>query len=80
MAGVFIYPNPASSALFIQLPFLPGKTDYFEIENSMGQRILTGMLQNQKTETDISNLTNGVYMLKVYTKQGVILKKMVKQQ
>ena len=60
-----IYPNPAKEILYIKLPDLEKNSKFnFEICNSQGQVVLS--LQNKVSldKIDISNLSDGIYLLK----------------
>ncbi len=66
--SVFIYPNPASEALFIGAKtgtLLKG----YSIQNILGQRIREGIPQG-RLAIDVSDLTNGTYFLKINTNKG----------
>lgn len=70
--SVRIYPNPAQNILHIESENTIKKVSVF---NMVGQNIL-----NTNEETlNISNLTNGIYMLKVETDKGTVTKKFIKR-
>lgn len=72
---VKIYPNPAKDNIIIE-----GATKgTLEILNSQGQIIKHLNISDNKTSIDISKLTIGVYSLKIITKQGIIIKKLLKE-
>jgi hypothetical protein len=61
-----VYPNPAKEILYIKLPDLEKNSKFnYEICNSQGQVVLS--LQNKVSldKIDISNLSDGIYLLKV---------------
>jgi hypothetical protein len=61
-----VYPNPAKEILYIKLPDVEKNSNYnYEICNSQGQVVLS--LQNKVAldKIDISNLSDGIYLLKV---------------
>lgn len=70
-----IYPNPTSSLLHLKSQ----NTQIFEIEifNALGQSIKR--FKNNFDTLNISELPNGMYILKLYTDLGIINKKIVKQ-
>jgi PKD repeat protein len=71
-----VYPNPSQNTLNI---VDNGQTwNSFIILNALGQELKIGLLNNQQT-IDISNLTNGVYWLKVEEKQSTQVIKFVKK-
>ncbi len=63
--NVFIYPNPATNLLNIKLLGNLEKGKY-EIQNSLGQSILHGDLNNSSINSvDISKLFSGVYFIQL---------------
>ncbi|PHR10804.1 MAG: hypothetical protein COA40_13180 [Aequorivita sp.] len=68
-----IYPNPASHFLTIK-----SKVDNynFNIYNSLGQHVNATLSENK---IDISNLSSGIYFLKIETETGSATKKFIKQ-
>jgi hypothetical protein len=63
--NVFIYPNPATNLLNIKLLGNLEKGKY-EIQNSLGQSILQGDLNNSGINSvDISRLVSGVYFIQL---------------
>ncbi|TRZ75264.1 MAG: T9SS C-terminal target domain-containing protein [Bacteroidetes bacterium] len=73
-----IYPNPANNKIAIE-------TDQFSdqgtlsVTNIHGQEILTQKIEGIKTEVQISNLTSGVYFVKIYSDKGISIGKFVKE-
>jgi len=69
-----IYPNPVKNELFIDSDFPVTKTEVYT---------LTGALllseSNAGNKLNVSALAQGVYMLKIYTDSGVMVKKLVKE-
>jgi len=65
-----IYPNPASDHVMIELP---GTTAALIISNTMGEAVLKlpGPLEG-KIELDVSNLSGGIYFLKLHSAQRVL--------
>ena len=60
-----VFPNPAKEILYIILPDLENNSKFnYEICNSQGQVVLS--LQNKVAldKIDISNLSDGIYLLK----------------
>jgi hypothetical protein len=58
-----IYPNPASSQLFIESKIL--KDTEFNIINLLGEKIVSGSLNSQIGIIDISSLAPNIYFLRV---------------
>lgn len=69
-----VYPNPATSVLYISLP---GKAAY-QLHNVIGRNMITGSFSGH-VQVNISHLPAGVYMLKVNSPSGVAIQKILKQ-
>jgi hypothetical protein len=63
-----VYPNPANSVLFVRLPQCDSptadKTEY-RITNLMGQALLSGRIDAENQQIDISALPAGMYFISV---------------
>ena len=58
-----VYPNPASSQLFIESENLE---DYeFNIINLLGKKVASGRINGQTETVDISSLPPNVYILRI---------------
>lgn len=68
-----IYPNPASQFLTIKTK---AENYNFNIYNSFGQHVNATLSENR---IDISNLSSGIYFLKIETETGSATKKFMKQ-
>ncbi len=73
---VKIYPNPTSNYLFIELPTV--NNDLYSIYDINGRLLLKGDLASENNRIDISKLNSGVYILKVSTLRGEVLKRILK--
>ena len=72
-ANITIYPNPTSSRLSIQSPLAIEKV---EVYNLLGQITMTV----KTAELNVSNLSNGMYIVKIFQENDVIsTKRFVKQ-
>ena len=71
---MIVYPNPVSNVLKI-------KTDeeiqQISIFNMNGSLVKT--LNNNVNSIDLTHLNRGIYLVKVYTKHGIITKKIIKK-
>ncbi|MFH0867511.1 MAG: right-handed parallel beta-helix repeat-containing protein [Bacteroidota bacterium] len=74
----YIYPNPASDIITIESPII-NKSDMVSICNIQGQILLQQSMQQEKMEIDIRTLAKGLYFLRVENKDGIILKKFMKE-
>jgi ligand-binding sensor domain-containing protein len=69
------YPNPAHTSLTIELGELPANKTTLTITDVLGKEVLKTNLQLLSTDLNISHLKSGVYMLSVYSAQGVFTQK-----
>ncbi len=77
--NVAIYPNPASSYIFLETKM---DVDQVEIFSNMGvlcKIIGERDLSEAKTKVDISDLSSGIYFVKIISGQNSSVKKLVKQ-
>ena len=75
--SVVIYPNPAQDKLKVKMdmPF-----DNVEITNLLGQVIYTtAILDAQELEIDVVSYRPGVYMIRLQSEQGIVVKKFIKE-
>lgn len=70
---VKIYPNPATTELFIGFN---GVIDYVRVYNLQGQQVLNA---NNMNSVDVSSLTPGMYMVTVGSQNQQITKKFIKK-
>lgn len=75
---VRIFPNPVNDYLNIDLP-LHCSNNYIEIENVYGTFIENYRIVNNQNTLDVRNLPKGIYIVKIDTKNGVAIKKLIKQ-
>ena len=77
-----IYPNPAREQLFLSIKEAQGSYD-MEVFTINGQRVIQQQAAtNSKTLTttlDVSALSSGIYLLRIKTQQGLVVKKFVIQ-
>ena len=82
--AVNIYPNPASDKLTIDVSFVKGDVLNIEISNIAGQVVLTRQLNDfngsVKQQIDITDLTKGVFLVKVYAEDMTTTKRLVVQK
>lgn len=69
---VKIFPNPANSILNINANSNISKV---EVYNLLGQNVMTVSVNDINTNINTSNLTAGMYMLKLHTDNGVVNQK-----
>lgn len=77
--SVSISPNPTSGVLNITFSTIPQNTK-IEVYNSIGALVLTETLSNKYSTINTSQLSNGMYMIKVLENNRIItVQKIVKQ-
>ena len=76
ISSIACYPNP-SSGVFIINGFNQNENCNLEVFTLNGKLIYQRQNVNSQTEVDISNETNGVYLLKVTSNEKVVTKKIV---
>lgn len=69
-----ISPNPATQHLTIQGD---SKITSYEVHNSAGRKLLQGQLRERRI--DISGLDAGLYVLRLFTGEGIASKKFIKK-
>jgi len=72
--NILVYPNPAKDELFIKSD---SQIKKIEIYSSSGALQLSD--NNFNGKISISNLFQGIYMVKIYTDNGLVIKKVVKE-
>ncbi len=75
LMNVKMYPNPANDHILIE-GVTKGK---IEVLNLQGQVIGCVNIADQKTSVNLSDLTGGVYSIKITTRDGSVVKKLLKQ-
>jgi VCBS repeat-containing protein len=73
-SSVVLYPNPATSKVLIELSN-DLELDKIELYNYLGQQV--GIFKDSVFSID--NLPSGTYLTKVFTGNGVVIKKFIKQ-
>lgn len=73
-SSVFIYPNPASEVLHINMP-ADLILERVDIYNNLGQKIMS----NNTTRFPIAVLPSGVTLVSIHTSEGVFHKKFIKK-
>ncbi|MEM8889431.1 MAG: kelch repeat-containing protein [Bacteroidota bacterium] len=63
-----LFPNPTQDKLTLKQDFT--QDGFWEIRNTLGQRVKFGIVENSKQEISIRGLDNGVYILSLYKLEG----------
>jgi hypothetical protein len=77
----FVYPNPFSDKIIINLKENVGKPISFSLFNSLGSKILEENILSSNSNTEIeipAELISGVYTYRIITSQGTITGKLMK--
>ncbi len=74
-AQITLYPNPITDKLSVNSSIL--SIQQLEIYNVLGKRLITAI---NKTTLHLSRLATGIYLLKISTDKGVVIKKFIKNK
>lgn len=75
---ITLYPNPANDHLTISTEDAAEISGSIFILNTAGIVVYSGVFNNNSADIDISELSSGVYVLRLENKDGVSVKKFVK--
>ena len=78
-AAVALYPNPATSQIQIQVAdsrFLGAEMQIFDV---YGKLISNATIESLSTQVDVSQLANGMYMVRINAAEGMVTKRFVKR-
>lgn len=78
LSGISIFPNPTAGVFTIESNTAISKT--IDVMDVTGRVILTNTLKDGKINVNISNLSNGIYYVKIKSENAVEVIKVVKQQ
>jgi len=76
--NINIYPNPANNTLYIEGAF-DNSNNNLQIYNLLGSLIISKQITQNTTTIDISQLSNGVYFVKILTDNFTYKQKIIKQ-
>ena len=78
--SIYIYPNPTTEIIIVSIPtFSTNNKTILEVYNINGALLNSVPLNANFTEVDVSNLTAGVYFIKITDNDSVTFKKIVKE-
>jgi hypothetical protein len=72
-----VYPNPTSDR--INIDYKSSKTASIKIIDYLGKTILSGTIQNGRNTVDLSNLSSGLYIIKVSDDYETYTRKIIKK-
>lgn len=71
---IFIFPNPAKEKLFIHFPININRLEFL---NNLGITIFTKNVYSKTYQLNVSHFNPGIYFIKLYTEQGLVLRKVL---
>lgn len=74
--NVNIYPNPSDRILYVEGDIIIEQLELFNLE---GRLLIAKQVNDLKFEMDISYIPNGIYIMKVKTEKGTLIREIVKQ-
>lgn len=76
-----VYPNPTSSALNLDIDAAGVTISNYSLVNVQGQIVLSSDVNSTSINTsiDVSNISNGIYFVKINTEQGVYTHRVIIQ-
>lgn len=77
-AGMTIYPNPATSKLFIQWNEQPNDFSQIEIFDVLGNKIITKKLESN-LEIDLNSVKSGMYFIQISHNNKLFTSRFIKQ-
>jgi len=79
LATIKIYPNPSSGLLFIDNTIGLGDIA-FTIINSLGGVLHEAKVESVQQQLDLSNYESGVYLVRLVSEKGILVKRIIKTQ
>ena len=74
-SGIKMYPNPVSGN---KIYFNVSDDVTVEVYNVLGKTVISTEVTNTKNNIDVSNLSKGIYILKINSGKQFITKKLIK--
>ena len=78
---LILFPNPASETIILTMNNVISESVKVEIYDVLGKlsKKHTGLLNNNKISVDISDLSRGIYIAKVYSENTISVKRFIKE-
>ena len=73
-SSLSIYPNPAKDQLFVETEMAVEEISVYDV---FGRQQLA--ISGQQSAVDVSNLSNGVYFVKVKSENNEVVKRFIKK-
>jgi hypothetical protein len=77
--GIIIYPNPTDNNITIELQSIQTLKSIIYIYDIRGQLLFQIPTQQARTDINVSNLSKGIYILKILNDDRLIFKKFIKE-
>ena len=75
---IYIHPNPTRDDIQVILTGKAIKLTNYALTDMAGRKILSGLLNGGKTNINLSDLSDGIYLLRMFDGKTMISKKIVK--
>jgi plastocyanin len=80
MSNISVYPNPSSGLFHVAISGLKSvRNGNAQIYNVLGESVYQTGFSNSIFDVNLSNLSSGVYLMKIFDGQNVIAKRVIKQ-
>ena len=81
--NMLLYPNPTRGLLNIEFDNIDNKISSVSVVNVLGDKIYNDNLDNKtskySSQIDLSKYSNGIYFIRLKTKDGFVTKKLILQ-
>jgi hypothetical protein len=77
--SIFIYPNPSNSKISIITNALSLNKMTLSIFNINGQQLIKQPISEPKTEIDIKHISAGIYIIKIWDDDLILVQKVIKK-
>jgi hypothetical protein len=67
-----LYPNPATDVIVLLLKHTGNVRSYYSLCDVSGKCLIKGAIQHIQTQINVSNISSGIYLLKVITNHNTI--------
>ncbi|MFA5418885.1 MAG: T9SS type A sorting domain-containing protein [Bacteroidales bacterium] len=77
---VSVYPNPSSGMFLFELSgFQFDKSNSLHIYTLQGAKVYESVVSHEKFNVDLSNLSDGIYFVKIFNREAILSKKIMIQ-
>ncbi len=75
-----VYPNPVSDLLKVEITDINLHPETVEVFDLLGQQVIFKQMDNHQLDIDVSKLSQGIYILKVKTEEGIGSKRIIVEE